>query len=61
MHYQILNYNELSQKSRFQSVLIAALCLYSIQRENLLKKIISVYNYVYSLYCFVLKVSPKIN
>ena len=28
-------YNELSQKNRFQSVPIAALCLYNIQRENL--------------------------
>ena len=28
-------HNELSQKTRFQSVPIAALCLYNIQRENL--------------------------
>ena len=28
-------YNELSHKTRFQSVPIAALCLYNIQRENL--------------------------
>ena len=31
-------YNELSQKNRFQSVPIAALCLYNIQRENLVFK-----------------------
>ena len=29
------SYNELSQKTRFQSVTIAASCLYNIQRENL--------------------------
>ena len=28
-------YNELYQKNRFQSVRIAALCLYNMQRENL--------------------------
>ena len=32
------NYNELSQKTGFQSVPIAALCLYNIQRENLVLK-----------------------
>ena len=32
-------YNELSQKIRFQSVPIAALCIYNIQRENLVFKI----------------------
>ena len=31
-------YNELSQKNRFQSVPIAAFCLYNIQRENLVFK-----------------------
>ena len=31
-------YNELSQKNRFQSVRITALCLYNIQRENLVFK-----------------------
>ena len=31
-------YNELSKKNRFQSVPIAALCLYNIQRENLVLK-----------------------
>ena len=31
-------YNELSQKNRFQSVPIAALCLYNIQPENLVFK-----------------------
>ena len=36
-------YNELSQKTRFQSVRIAALCLNNIQRENLvLKKSLSI-------------------
>ena len=33
-----LTYNELSQKTMFQSVPIAALCLYNIQRENLVFK-----------------------
>ena len=33
-----LLYNELSQKNRFQSVPIVALCLYNIQRENLVFK-----------------------
>ena len=33
---KIMNaYNELSQKNRFRSVPIAALCLHNIQRENL--------------------------
>ena len=32
------SYNELSQKTRFQSVPIAALCLYNIQRKNLVFK-----------------------
>ena len=31
-------YNELSQKTRSQSVRMAALCLYNIQRENLVFK-----------------------
>ena len=31
-------YNELSQKNRFQPVRVAALCLYNIQRENLVVK-----------------------
>ena len=35
--------NELSQKNRFQSVPIGALCLYNIQRENLIFKKISLY------------------
>ena len=35
-------YNELSQKTRFQFVPIAALYLYNIQRENLVFKILSV-------------------
>ena len=35
-------YNELFQKARFQSVPIAALCLYNIQRENLVFKNLSV-------------------
>ena len=34
----LMCYNELSQKTRFQSVPIAALCLYNIQRENLVFK-----------------------
>ena len=34
----LLSYNELSQKTRFQSVPIAALCLYNIQCENLVFK-----------------------
>ena len=38
-------YNELSQKTRFQSVPIAALCLYNIQRENLAFK-----NYICTLH-----------
>ena len=33
-----LCYNELSQNTRFQYVPIAALCLYDIQRENLVFK-----------------------
>ena len=33
-----LRYNELSQKTRFQSAPIAALCLYNKQRENLVFK-----------------------
>ena len=32
------SYYELSQKNRIQSVPIAALCLYNIQRENLVLK-----------------------
>ena len=32
------SFNELSQKTRFQSVPIPALCLYNIQRENLVLK-----------------------
>ena len=31
----MFRYNELSQKTRFQSARIAALCLHNIQRENL--------------------------
>ena len=33
-----VTYNELSQKTRFQSVPIAAFCIYNIQRENLVFK-----------------------
>ena len=33
--FKLIKYNELSQKNWFQSVLSAALCLYNIQRENL--------------------------
>ena len=33
-----LTYSELSHKTRFQIVLIAALCLYNMQRENLVFK-----------------------
>ena len=33
--FSIKTYNELSQKTRFQSVPTTALCLYNIQRENL--------------------------
>ena len=33
-----VNHSELSQKTMFQSVPIAALCLYNIQRENLVFK-----------------------
>ena len=36
------SYNELFLKNRFKSVPIAALCLYNIQRENLVFKILSV-------------------
>ena len=35
---KVLWYNELSHKNRFQSVPIAVLCLYKIQRENLVFK-----------------------
>ena len=42
-------YNELSQKTRFQSVRIVALCLYNIQRANLFFLNLSV------LYCNILK------
>ena len=35
---KLLCYNKLSQKTRFQSVPIAALRLYDIQRENLVFK-----------------------
>ena len=38
---------ELSQKTRFQSVLIAALRLYNIQRENLVfKKSLCMWSYL---------------
>ena len=36
-------YNELSQKTRFQTVPIAELCLYNIQHENLVFLKISLY------------------
>ena len=36
--YILFTYNELSQKIRFQSEPIATLCLYNIQRENLVFK-----------------------
>ena len=38
----VCTYNELSQKTRFPSVPIAALCLYNIQRDNLVLKMLSV-------------------
>ena len=38
----LIIYNEFSQKTRFQSEPIASLCLYKIQRENLVFKILSV-------------------
>ena len=41
--YYFITYNELSQKTRFQSVPIEALRLYNIQRENLVLKNLSVY------------------
>ena len=47
-------YNELSQKTRFQSVQIAALCLYNIQRENQFFKKISLYN-TYNIYSMLYK------
>ena len=37
-YWFIVKYNELSQKTSFQSVPIAALCLYNIQRKNLVFK-----------------------
>ena len=43
--FAIVKYNELSQKTRFQSVRIAAFCLYNIQHENLIIKKISQYIY----------------
>ena len=48
-HYFICHsYNELFQKkNRFQSVPIAALCLYNIQRESLVLKILLVLKFLY--------------
>ena len=43
-------YNELSQKNRFQSVPIAALCLYNIQPEKKSLSIIIHRNEIYSYF-----------
>ena len=51
-----ITFNELSQKNRFKSVRIAALCLFNIQRENLdFKKSLSTIQIVKFSFCFLSK------
>ena len=48
--YFVLIYNELSQKTSFQSAPIATLCVYNIQREKSVLKKISVFDVCMYIY-----------